>query len=103
MGATVSTEAAKEVTGSQTSLSAGDSPTSTHRKCPVQHGRGGADNKWTRRDKQQLVPGTWIEECLSDAGKCPVTAAKQSPHEDESVDPTNMVRISGEEWRMTRK
>ena len=41
-----------------------------------------------KRSEQKLVPGSWIEECLTDAGRCPVIDDKAV---EEEIDPTNMV------------
>ena len=88
MGATVSVDAAKEVTGTRLAASV----SGQGGKCPVQHGKARGEG-WEPRSQQKLVPGTWIEECLSDAGKCPVTAAKEkAASAEEPIDPTNMVR-----------
>ena len=99
MGATASTEAA--ATALPMTMNQSVAPSGQPGKCPVNHqapaagdcpvtGSKGGGGEWERRDKQKLVPGTWIEECLSDAGRCPVNAVAAAQDKDK-IDPTNMV------------
>ena len=85
MGANASTDAAVAVIPS--SVVSTESKTSTG-KCPVQHTiKTGEYSTQQQVKKGKLVPGSWIDECLSDAGQCPVNAGK------EAIDPKNMVSI----------